>query len=50
MISPILEARAEIEKYFHLFFGSNENFKVCFRDYLTFTIVENVPSQIGDDC
>ena len=26
MIWPILEARAEIQKYFHLFFGSNENF------------------------
>ena len=28
----ILEARADIQKYFRLFFGSNENFKICFRD------------------
>jgi hypothetical protein len=28
---------AEIEKYFHSIFGSNENLKICFRDYLTFT-------------
>ena len=26
------EARAEIQKHFRWFFGSNENFKVCFRD------------------
>ena len=29
---PIFEARAEIEKYFRSFFGSNENFKISFRD------------------
>ena len=29
-------ARAGIEKYFRTIFGSNENFKICFRDYLTF--------------
>ena len=33
----ILDARAEIQKYFWSFFGSNENFKVCFQDQLTFT-------------
>jgi hypothetical protein len=31
------EARAEIQKYFRSFFGSNENFKICFQDVLTFT-------------
>ena len=36
MIWPILEARAEIQKYFGSFFGSNENFKICFPDLLTF--------------
>ena len=30
LIRPLLEARAEIQKYFHLFFASNENFKICF--------------------
>ena len=38
MIWPILEARAEIQKYFRLFFGSNENSKICFRDLLTFRL------------
>ena len=38
---PILETRAEIQKYFCYFFGSNENFNICFRDWLTFsTFVE----------
>ena len=32
MIWPTLEAWAEIQKYFHSFFCSNENFKICFRD------------------
>ena len=27
---------AEIQKYFRSFFGANENFKICFRDLLTF--------------
>ena len=37
MIFPILEARAEIKKKcFRSFFGSNENFKICFSDLLTF--------------
>ena len=31
-----LEARAEIQKYFRSFFGANENFKIWFRDLLTF--------------
>ena len=30
MIWPILEARAEIQKYFRSFFGSNENFNFAF--------------------
>ena len=29
MIWPILESRAEIQKYFRSFFGSNENLKIC---------------------
>ena len=33
---PFQRARAEIEKYFRSIIGSNENFKICFRDYLTF--------------
>ena len=32
-----LEAREEKQKYFRSFFGSNEDFKLCFRDLLTFT-------------
>ena len=32
MIWPILEARAEIQKYFLSDFGSNENIQICFRD------------------
>jgi hypothetical protein len=31
------KARAEIEKYFRSVFGSNENFKICFRNSLTFS-------------
>ena len=31
------EARAEIQKYFRSFFGSNENFRICFRDLLNFS-------------
>ena len=38
MIRPLLEARAEIQKIFSFFFGSNENFKICFRDLLAFII------------
>ena len=30
LIGPLLKARAEIQKYFRWFFGSNENFKICF--------------------
>ena len=33
-----LEARKEIQIYFRSFFGSNENFKICFRDLLTFSM------------
>ena len=33
----ILEARAEIQKYFRSVFGSNENFKICFQELLTFS-------------
>ena len=36
MIRPILEAREEMHENFRSVFGSNENFKICFRDYLTF--------------
>jgi hypothetical protein len=30
LIQPLLEARAEIQKYFCWFFGSNEKFRICF--------------------
>ena len=36
LIRPLLQARAQIQKYFCSFFGSNENFEICFRDLLTF--------------
>jgi hypothetical protein len=32
VFDPFNRARAEIEKYFCSIFGSNENFKICFRD------------------
>ena len=32
----------KIEPYFWLIFGSNENFKICFRDYLTFRRETNI--------
>ena len=38
MIQPILEARVEIKKQFRSFYGSNENKKICFGNYLTFSI------------
>ena len=31
------DLRAAIQKYFRSFFGANENFKICFRDLLTFS-------------
>ena len=37
MIWPILEARTEVEEYFRSFFGSNENFEICFWDLLAFS-------------
>ena len=37
MIRPILEARTEIKKLFHSFFGGNENNKICFWNLLTFS-------------
>ena len=44
------EARAEIQKYFRSFSGSNENFKICFRDWLTFNIynVQTIPLTCDD--
>ena len=36
MIWPILEARAETQKYFRSFFGSNEDLHKSFWIYLTF--------------
>ena len=38
MIWPILEALAEIKKWFHSFFGRNENKKICFWNLLTFKV------------
>ena len=34
-----------MRKYFHSFFGSNENFKICFQDLLTFS----EPSKVGEN-
>ena len=34
------EARAEIQKHFCLFFGSNGNFEICFETLLTFRSFE----------
>ena len=42
MIWPLFSGKAEIQKYFHSFFGSNENFKICFRDLLTFSRYKEV--------
>ena len=39
MIWPILEARAEIQKYFRSFFGSNEDIQKSFWNYLTFRCI-----------
>ena len=39
MIWPILEAKAEIQKYFRSFFGSNEDIQMSFWNYLTFSTV-----------
>ena len=48
MIWPILEARAEIELYFCSFFGSNENFKICFWNQLTFRQqINSAPDQLS---
>ena len=33
LFDRFFEARADIQKYFRLFFGSNENFKICFKDF-----------------
>ena len=41
MIWPILEARAEIQKYFCSFFGSNEDVINLFWDFLTFSSSQN---------
>ena len=41
MIWPILEARAEIQKYFRSFFGSNEDIQKSFWNYLTFSLVKS---------
>ena len=37
MIWPIFEARAEIQKYFRSFFGSNEDVQKSLWKYLTFS-------------
>ena len=36
-LTKFKRARAEIQKIFSLIFGSNENFKICFRDQLAFS-------------
>ena len=45
------EARVEIQKYFRWFFGSNENFKICFRESRTaghILRLEKFPSMNGN--
>ena len=37
MLLGVFEVMVEIQKYFRLFFGSNEHFKICFRDLLNFS-------------
>ena len=32
-------ARTEIQKYLSFIFGSNDYFRICFRDLLTFTLL-----------
>ena len=41
MIWPILEARAEIQKYFRSFFGSNKDIQKSFYNYLTFSSLQS---------
>ena len=45
-IWPILEARAEIQKYFLSFFGSNEDIQKSFWNYLTFR--DHTVTHMGD--
>ena len=42
------ETRAEIQKYFQSFFGANENFKMTFRNYLTFKFNRNCKLDTSD--
>ena len=37
-MNTVKTLRAEILQIFRVNFGSNENFKVCFRDHLTFSV------------
>ena len=46
MIWPILEARAEIQKYFRSFFGSNEDIQKSFWNYLTFTSTTYITNKV----
>ena len=42
---PLLEAMAEVQKYYCRVYGSNEKFRICFRDQLIFKkcpIVDNL--------
>ena len=39
---PFLEASAEIKKWFHFVFGSNDNNKICFLDLLAFSMYEDM--------
>ena len=41
--------RAEIFQIFWVIFGSNENFKICFRDLLTFSVTVLFKSFIDFD-
>ena len=50
MIWPLDLARAEMQKYFCSFFGSNESFKICFRDLLTFRLLAYWTFSMRHDC
>ena len=39
-MTSFLRLGQKYKKYFRSFFGSNENFKICFRDLLTFRVEE----------
>ena len=47
LICPILKTWGRNREIFSFDFGSIENFKICFRDYLTFSPVAPGPAVAG---